>query len=108
MNTAGATITITRRSPNDVKQRHIFVSLDGESIAELPFGETVTRQVPPGSHVLRAHNTLVWRTLHCDLTPGEHAHFIVINRPGFATWVMLSLLGTGPIYLTFERVTDQG
>ena len=82
--------------------------MDGESIAELPFGETVTRQVPPGPHVLRAHNTLVWKTLHCELTPGEHAHFIVINRPGFATWVMLSLLGTGPIYLTFERVTDQG
>ena len=98
-----ATLTITRRSPKDVKQRHIFVSLDGERVAELAYGQTISREVPPGPHVLRAHNTLVWKTLHCELTPGEHARFIVVNRPGFATWAMLSLLGTGPIYLTFER-----
>ena len=108
MDTPRATITITRRSPQDVKQRHIFISFDGETIAELPFGEAVSREVPSGPHLLRAHNTLVWKTLTCNLKPGEHAHFRVVNRPGFATWVMLSLLGTGPIYLTFERVADQG
>ena len=100
-----ATITITRRSENDVKVRHIFVSLDGESIAELAFGQTVTRSVAPGPHALRAHNTLVWKTLQTDLQPGEHARFIVVNRPGLGTWALLSLLGSGPIYLTFERVT---
>lgn len=102
-----ATITITRRSSNDVKQRHIFVSMDGERIAELEYGESITRQVPPGPHALRAHNTLVWKTIRCNLKPGEHARFIVINRPGLGTWAMLSLLGTGPIYLTFERVDTQ-
>ena len=69
----------------------------------MPFGQAVSRQVPPGPHVLRAHNTLVWKTLECDVTPGEHVRFTVINRPGFFTYAMLSLLGTGPIYLTFER-----
>ena len=98
-----ATLTISRRSPSDVKVRHIFVSLDGERIAELAFGQTVTRDVRAGEHVLRAHNTLVWKTVTCDLRPGEHARFTVINRPGFGTWAMLSLLGSGPIYLTFER-----
>ena|SRR5574339_108831 len=98
-----ATITLVRRSPNDVKQRHIFVSLDGQSFAELAFGQLVSKEVPAGSHTLRAHNTLVWKTLHCDLQPGEHARFTLVNRPGFGTWAMLSLLGTGPIYLTFER-----
>ena len=99
-----ASITITRRSPNDVKQRHIFVSMDGERIAELEFGQSVTREIPAGRHAFRAHNTLVWKTLECDLQPDEHARFIVVNRPGLGTWAMLSLLGTGPIYLTFERV----
>jgi hypothetical protein len=98
-----ATITLTRRSPTDVKQRHVFVSIDGQQIAVLEYGDSVTREVPPGPHVLRAHNTLVWKTLTCDLTPGEHARFTIVNRPGFGTWAMLSLLGTGPIYLTFER-----
>lgn len=77
--------------------------MDGERIAELEYGQSITRQVSAGPHSLRAHNTLVWKTLHCDLTPGEHARFIVINKPGLGTWVMLSLLGTGPIYLTFQR-----
>ena len=106
MDSPSATITITRRSSKDVKERHIFVSLDGETIAEMPFGQAVSRHVAPGSHVLRAHNTLVWKTLRCDLTPGEHARFSVVNRPGLFTWAMLSLLGTGPIYLTFERETE--
>jgi len=107
VDTASATITITRRSPKDVKQRHIFISLDGETIAELAYGQAVSRKVEPGTHVLRAHNTLVWKTRQCDLAPGEHAHFTVVNKPGLGTWAMLSLLGTGPIYLTFERESDR-
>lgn len=103
MDAQRASITITRRSPNDVKQRHVFVSMDGERIAELEYGESATREVPPGQHTLRAYNTLVWKTIQCDLQPGEHARFIVINKPGLGTWAMLSLLGTGPIYLTFQR-----
>lgn len=102
-----ARVTVIRRSPNDVKQRHVFVSMDGEQIAELAFGDAVTRQVAAGPHTIRAHNTLVWKTLPCDLRPGEHARFLVVNRPGLGTWAMLSLLGTAPIYLTFERVSGE-
>lgn len=98
-----ATITLVRRSPDDVKQRDVFVSLDGQRFAELAFGQLVSKEVAAGPHTLRAHNTLVWKTLQCDLRPGEHARFTLVNRPGFGTWAMLSLLGTGPIYLTFER-----
>ena len=98
-----ARVTVTRRSPLDVKQRRVFVSIDGERFAEFDFGDMATRDVAPGRHVLRAHNTLVWKTLECDLSVGEDAHFTVVNRPGFGTYAMLSLLGTGPIYLTFER-----
>ena len=103
MDGAQATITITRRSAQDVRQRQIYISMDGESMAELLFGQTVTRAVAPGRHRLRANNTLVWKTIDCDLQPGEHARFTAVNRPGFGTYALLSLLGTGPIYLTFER-----
>ena len=98
-----ATVTVTRRSPTDVKQRQVFVSIDGERFAALSFGESASREVVPGRHVLRAHNTLVWKTIECDMTAGEDVRFKIINRPGFGTYAMLSLLGTGPIYLTFER-----
>ena len=68
-----ATITITRQAADDVRVRQIYVSIDGRSVAELLFGETFTTTVPPGSHRLRAHNTLVWKTIDCDLAPGERA-----------------------------------
>ena len=99
-----ATITVTRKAPQDVRVRQIYVSLDGKGVAELLYGQSFTTEIEPGPHRLRANNTLVWKTVECDLKPGEHAHFTVVNRPGPGTYAMLSLLGTGPIYLTFERV----
>ncbi|HEY0874422.1 MAG TPA: hypothetical protein VGD94_13205 [Vicinamibacterales bacterium] len=98
-----ATITIARKAPNDVKVRQIYISVDGKRVAELMYGDSCTVQVEPGEHRLRANNTLVWKTVPCTLQPGEHATFTVVNRPGPGTYTMLSFLGSGPIYLTFER-----
>ena len=103
MSAAPASITITRKQPSDVKTRQIVVSLDGESLATLLYGEAVSREVPPGPHRLRAHNTLFWKTVDLDLAPGEQARFRVINRAGMGTYSLLGLLGVGPLYLTFER-----
>lgn len=103
MDKTTATITVARKSPNDVRVRQIYVSLDGKTVAELMFGGSFTTEIEAGPHRLRANNTLVWKTLDVELRPGEHAHFNVVNRPGPGTYAMLSLLGSGPIYLTFER-----
>lgn len=98
-----AQVTITRRHENDVQDRQIIVSLDGEHIGTLLFGQQVTRDVPAGPHRLKAHNTLFWRNLDVDLQSGEHARFVVINRAGSGTLSLLGILGVGPLYLTFER-----
>ena len=58
-----ARITVRRQSRNDVYMKDIYVSLDGESIAMLDRGQEVSREVAPGRHRLRVHNTLFWRTL---------------------------------------------
>jgi hypothetical protein len=101
-----ARITIARKRPEDVRDRQIVVSLDGEALATLLFGDSVTREVGPGEHRLRAHNTLFWKTLDFDLEPRQHARFVAINRAGFGTYSLLGLLGAGPLYLTFEREAD--
>ena len=80
-----------------------MVSLDGERLATLLYGDEVTREVPAGSHRLRAHNTLFWKTIDLDLAPDEHARFRAINRAGVGTFSMLGLLGVGPLFLTLER-----
>jgi hypothetical protein len=99
-----ASITVTRTSEEDIKERQIVVSLDGERVATLLHGDSVTRQVEPGPHRLRVHNTLFWKTLDFTLKPGEEAYFEVINRAGFGTYTLLLILGAAPLYVTFRRM----
>jgi hypothetical protein len=106
MSAAHATITVSRTAASDIGHREVFVALDGETIAILRHGDTVTREVPPGPHRLRAHNTLFWKTVELDLQSGEHARFISVNRAGWGTYSVLAWIGAGPLYLTFERAPD--
>lgn len=103
MSTETARVTVTRQAPGDMGQREIFLALDGKDLAILRHGESVTREVPAGPHRIRAHNTLIWKTIELDLKPGEHARFRAINRAGWGTYSLMGWLGAGLIYLTFER-----
>jgi len=98
-----ARITVHRDSPEDAGFREVFVSLDGEQIAILQHGQSVTTEVKPGPHRLRAHNTLFWKTVDLVLKPAEHARFTAVNRAGWGTFSILFFLGAMPVYLTFER-----
>jgi hypothetical protein len=98
-----ARITICRQSPQGAGYREIFVSIDGEQVAMLEYGETYTAEIKPGPHRLRAHNTLFWKTHQIVLRPGEHAKFTAINRTGTISFGLLFMLGAFPLYLTFAR-----
>jgi hypothetical protein len=102
-----ARITICRQSQQDAGYREIFVSLDGEQLVMLQFGESYTCDVKPGPHRLRAHNTLFWKTLQIVLRPGEHAKFTAVNRTGTISLGLLFMLGAFPLYLTFEREIEK-
>jgi hypothetical protein len=98
-----ARITLTRRDAADAQERQVEVSLDGAHLATLMYGDSVTRDVEPGRHRIRAHNTLVRKTVDVDLADGEEARFTVVNRPGRGTFGLLSILGARPLYLTIAR-----
>ena len=100
-----ARITITRKSPEDVGFREVYVSIDGEQIAVLQAGESITHELSAGHHRLRAHNTLFYKTLELDLQPGEHRRFRAVNRAGWGTYSLLAFLSAGLLYLTFEPDT---
>ncbi len=106
MTASPARITITRKHSEDVQQRQIIISVDGERLGELLYGESLTREVPPGSHRLRANNTLFWKTLNVDLQPGQHARFTVVNTAGAGSFSLLGLLGAGPLYMKFFADPD--
>jgi hypothetical protein len=99
-----ARITVIRESPEDVGFREIFIAVDGKEAAMLRHGDSVSIELAPGPHRVRAHNTLFWKTHDIVLRPGEHARFTAINRAGFGTFGLLLMLGATPLYLTFERV----
>jgi hypothetical protein len=71
----------------------------------LLFGQSIIRDVAPGPHTLRVHNTLVWKTVRFDVKPGEQVRFEAINRAGHLTYPMLVILGAGPLYVTLRRVS---
>ena len=98
-----AQLRVERTAAEDVRTRQVVLSLDGEPIATLLFGEHVAREIAPGPHRLRAHNTLVWKTVEFDAAPGEEVHFSVVNRAGFGSMALVALLGVGPLYVTLER-----
>jgi len=105
-----ATLTVRRQAADDIGYREIYVSLDGESLGMLRNGQSVTREITPGPHELRAHNTLFRKTAKFSVGAGEHARFLAVNRSGLGTYSTLALivgfLGAGPIYLALTRESD--
>jgi hypothetical protein len=99
-----ASVTITRTSEDDFKSRQVVASIDGEGVGTLLWGDSITKDLEPGAHRIRVHNTLVWKTVEFTLAAGQQAFFEVINRPGFGTIGMMMVLGVGPLYLTIRRM----
>jgi len=100
--TSTATLTIHRTAPEDAKQRQIIMSLDGNEIATLLFGQRATRQIPAGRHFLRAYNTLVWKTYDFTAAPGEEVHVTVINRAAPGMLWMVAIFGAGPMTVAIQ------
>jgi hypothetical protein len=87
-----------------VGQRQVYVSLDGEDVATLLFGQSITREIAPGPHKLKLNNTLVWKSIEFTASPGEQVEFHLANRAGRFALPFLALMGVAPLYLTVERV----
>ena len=100
-----ASVTVTRTSEQDFKDRQLIIKLDDEPFGVLLFGESVSRDLAPGAHRLRVSNTFVWKTIDFHVKPGEQVRFEAINRPGRLTYPMLLIMGVGPLYLTIKRLS---
>ena len=97
-------VTVARTHKADFGERQVFVRIDGGERMTLRFGESITREVGPGSHTLRAHNTLFWKTVPFTVEPGEHLEFVILNHGTRLTLGLAGLLGAAPLYLKiFKR-----
>lgn len=98
-----ATLTVNRNSPNDAQQREILVSLDGERIAELVYGQSVSKEIPVGSHTLLVDNTWNSETISFTAAENEEVTFVAQNRSGSFAQFLLMIFGAGPIRVSLQR-----
>lgn len=101
-----AQVTIRRTSPEDVKERELYVSLDGARIAVLAFGESVTIPIAAGAHRVRVHNTLVRKHIDFVAEPGQHVRFATANVPGRSFAMLAIFIGVALMYTVLEREPD--
>ena len=101
-----AWLTVRRTSDDDIKERELYVSLDGERLGILKYGDGATVPVAAGRHTLRVHNTLSRKKAEFDIAPGQHVRFRMANVPGkgFAYWAFF--IGAALFWTVLEREED--
>lgn len=98
-----ATLTVNRTSTDDAQQRQIIICLDGEPIAELMFGDSVTKEIPAGPHTLLVDNTWKKKSAEFAAKEGEEIRFLVKNHSGRFSEFLLMIFGAGPLKVTLAR-----
>jgi hypothetical protein len=104
---AAAVVSIVRDHPQDVQDRPVYLWIDGEKWdGVLRYGQTFTRELTPGRHRIRAHNTLFGHTIDVDVTPGEHVRLQCSNGLTGGGMVMVLMLGVAYLRVRLTRIAS--
>ena len=98
-----AVLTVRRTAPDDVQDRQVYLSIDGEDWVTILYGQSVTRELAAGPHTLKANNTLVRKSVTFDARPGEHVRFQCINRAHWSGMLFMAFLGAAVLTVRLER-----
>lgn len=98
-----ALLTVNRNSPEDAQQREILVFLDGEQIAELLYGQSISKEISPGAHTLLVDNTWNKRSTDFIASENDKISFLAKNRSGSFSQFLLMIFGAGPIRVFLTR-----
>lgn len=100
-----ACLVITRDHPQDIQDRPVYLWIDGEKWdGVLKYGKTFTRELPPGRHIVKAHNTLFGHTVTVDAAPGEEIRFRCENGLTGGGMVMVLMMGVAYLRVRLTRV----
>jgi len=103
---AAATLTITRNHPQDIQDRSVYVWVDGEKWDILRFNRSLSRDITPGPHRIKAHNTLFGHTLEIDVAPGEQVRLTCQNGLTGGGMLMVLMLGVAYLRVRLEKVNS--
>jgi hypothetical protein len=98
-----ATLSVTRNAANDVQDRAVTLWLDDERWDVLRYGQTLTRTVPPGRHVVKGHNTLIATRFEFEAAPGEHVRLRCANTVARGGALLMLLIGWAMLRVRIER-----
>lgn len=101
-----AMLTVRRTAKDDVQDRQVYLTLDGEEWGTIFYGKEITREIAPGRHTLKANNTLVRKTVVFDVKPGEHVRYQCINKAHWTAMMFMAFLGAAFLTVKLVRETD--
>jgi hypothetical protein len=103
-----AQLSISRLGSDDFQDRQIYLWVDGEAWGKIRYGRTMTREIAPGRHTVRAFNTLFSRTIEVEARPGEHVRLRCANGFPKAGWLMMIFLHVTYLLVRLEQVDSHG
>jgi hypothetical protein len=99
------TLEIVRNHPQDIQDRPVYLWVDGEKWdSVLRYGATFTRELPPGRHKVKAHNTLFGHTVEFDAAAGETVRFRCENGLTGGGMVMVLMMGVAYLKVRLTRL----
>ena len=101
--TKDAQLTISRYDGDIFADRQIYIFVDDEPWGKVRYGDSITRELKPGPHKVRAFNTLFSRTIDLDLHPAEHARVRCGNGFPRAGWFLMMWLHATYLLVRLER-----
>jgi hypothetical protein len=100
-----ATLVIIRDHPQDIQDRPVYLYIDGEKWeGVLRYGTTFTRDLAPGPHTVKAHNTLFSHKVTFDAAPGDTIRFRCENGLTPGGIVMVLMLGAAYLRVRLTRL----
>ncbi|MGE0042680.1 MAG: hypothetical protein AB7H88_16175 [Vicinamibacterales bacterium] len=96
-------LTVVRNAPNDIQDRSVNLWLDGERWEPIRYGRELTREIRPGVHTLKAHNTLVGHSFEFEARPGEHVRLRCVNQLGGGGMLLMLFIGVAMLRVRIER-----
>ena len=98
-------LEIVRNHPQDIQDRPVYLWVNGEKWdGVLRYGKTFTRELPPGRHTVKAHNTLFGHTVEFDAAAGETVRFRCENGLTGGGMVMVLMMGVAYLRVRLIRI----
>ena len=83
----------------------MYLWIDGEKSDQvLKYGKTLTRELVPGHHVVKASNTLFSTKVEFDAAPGETIRYRCENGLTGGGMVMVLMMGVAYLRVRLKRI----